>query len=163
MARTRPASARARSTWLRIVAFAAIAALVASALLSARSEIATDYDQLSPETIQLRDWAATLPPGAGIRLDTPRPWQLWDAYMLSTHPLGSRDPITNYPHVPTSTGGDYVLDRPLLPPPAGAVGQPIRRNARYRLWRLRTGAPDHSSRRMVPIFSRNDPGLQSAG
>jgi hypothetical protein len=141
----------------RAIAALALAALVVSALLSARSEIAGDYDQLSPETIQLHDWAATLPAGASIRLDTPRAWQLWDAYMLSAHPLGSRDPITNYPHVPVSPGGDYVLDRPLLPPPAGAVGSPVRRNARYRLWRLQTNAPDRTSRRMIPIFSGNDP------
>jgi hypothetical protein len=33
------------------------------------------------------------------------------------------------------------------------------RNGRYRLWRLRTDAPDRSSQRMVPIFSGNDPAL----
>jgi hypothetical protein len=146
---------RARALAGRVAAVAAIGALLVSALLSARSEIATDYDQLSPETIQLRDWAATLPAGAGIRLDTPRPWQLWDAYMLSTHPLGSRDPITNYPHVPVSAGAAYVLDQPLLPPPDGVIGKPVARNARYRLWRLRTDAPDTTSRRMVPTFSGN--------
>jgi hypothetical protein len=151
---------RARAAAGRVVACAALVGLVASAVLSARSEIATDYDQLSPETIQLRDWAATLPPGASIRLDTPRPSQLWDAYMLSSHPLGSRAPITNYPHVPVSAGADYVLDQPLLPPPDGAVGAPIARNARYRLWRLRTHAPDTTSRRMVPTFSGNDPALR---
>ncbi|HEX6712472.1 MAG TPA: hypothetical protein VF066_03765 [Thermoleophilaceae bacterium] len=139
----------------RVVAYGAIAALLVSALLSARSEIAADYDQLSPETIQLRDWAAKLPPDASIRLDTPRASQLWDAYMLSAHPLGSRDPITNYPHVPVSTGADYVLDRPLSPPPDGAAGSPLYRNARYRLWHLRAGAPDTTSRRMVPTFSGN--------
>jgi hypothetical protein len=152
---------RARAIAARAVAFADIVALVASAVLSARSEIASDYDQLSPETIQLRDWAATLPAGASIRLDTPRAWQLWDAYMLSSHPLGSRDPITNYPHVPVSAGADYVLDRPLLPPPPDAVGRPVTRNARYRLWRLRTNAADTTSRRMVPIFSGNDPALRN--
>jgi hypothetical protein len=150
---------KARATAARLGALAALVAFVFSALLSARSEIRTDYDQLSPETIQLRDWAAALPPGASIRLDTPRPSQLWDAYMLSSHPLGSQDPITNYPHVPVSTGADYVLDQPLLPPPVGAVGRPIDRNAGYRLWRLHVSAPDHTSRRMVPIFSRNDPAL----
>jgi hypothetical protein len=144
----------------RIVGHVLIAALVVSALLSARSEIASDYDQLSPETIQLRDWAATLPANASIRLDTPRASQLWDAYMLSSHPLGSRDPITNYPHVPVSAGADYVLDQPLLPPPGGAVGAPLARNARYRLWRLQTNAPDTTSRRMVPIFSGTDPNLR---
>jgi hypothetical protein len=137
----------------RLLSLAAIAAIVASAILSARSEIRTDYDQLTPETIQLRDWAAALPAGASIRLDTPRASQLWDAYMLSSHPLGSRDPITNYPHVPVSAGAQYVLDRPLLPPPDGAVGQPIQRNAQYRLWRVQTDAPDTTSRRMVPTFS----------
>jgi hypothetical protein len=152
---------RARVVAARVAGFAAIAALVVSALLSARSEIASDYDQLSPETIQLRDWAAALPAGASIRLDTPRASQLWDAYMLSPHPLGSRDPITSYPHVPVSAGGDYVLDRPLLPPPTGAVGSPLFGNAEYRLWRLRTTAPDKSSRRMVPIFSGTDPALSN--
>jgi hypothetical protein len=155
-------AAQARAAAARVLAFAGIVALLASAVLSARSEIASDYDQLSPETIQLRDWAATLPAGASIRLDTPRAWQLWDAYMLSSHPLGSRDPITNYPHVPISTGADYALDRPLLPPPADAVGAPLARNAQYRLWRLRPGARDTTSRRMVPIFSGNDPGLSRA-
>jgi hypothetical protein len=151
-----------RATAGRLVAFAAIVALVASALLSARSEIVTDYDQLSPETIALRGWASSLPAGASIRLDTPRSSQLWDAYMLSSHPLGSRDPITNYPHVPVSTGAAYVLDQPLLPPPPGAVGAPVDRNSRYRLWRLRTSAPDTTSRRMVPIFSGTDPSLTRA-
>jgi hypothetical protein len=75
--------------------------------------------------------------------------------MLSSHRLGSRDPITDYPHVPISAGADYVLDQPLLPPPAGAVGGPIARNARYRLWQVRTDAPDATSRRMVPTFSGN--------
>jgi hypothetical protein len=151
----------ARAAAARVVALAAIVGLVASALLSARSEIASDYDQLSPETIQLRDWAAALPAGASIRLDTPRPWQLWDAYMLSTHPLGSRDPITNYPHVPTSAGADFAIDRPLLPPPPDADGPPLQRNARYRLWRLKGGAADTTSRQMVPIFSGTDPSLRN--
>ena len=144
---------RARLPLLRVAGVAAIAAMVASAVLSARSEIALDYDQLSPETIQLRQWAAALPAGTSIRLDTPRSSQLWDAYMLSTHPLGSPQPILNYPHVPVSSGGDYALDQPLLPPPADAVGRPVRMNARYRLWRIQTRAPDNSSRRMVPNFS----------
>jgi hypothetical protein len=144
----------------RAIAAAAIAALLASALLSARSEIASDYDQLSPETIQLRNWAAAVPAGTSIRLDTPRASQLWDAYMLSSHPLGSRYPITTYPHVPVSAGADYVLDQPLLPTPDGAVGPPLFRNAGYRLWRLRTHAPDKTSRRMAPTFSGNDPTLR---
>jgi hypothetical protein len=124
-------------------------------VLSARSEIASSYDQLSPETIQLRDWAAALPAGASIRLDTPRASQLWQAYMLSSHPLGSRDPITNYPHVPVSAGARYAVDEPLLPPPADSAGAPMRRNSELRLWRLRSTAPDTTSRRMIPIFSGN--------
>lgn len=148
---------RMRVAGLRAVGLLAIGALLVSAVLSARSEIASDYDQLSPETIQLRQWAAALPAGASIRLDTPRASQLWDAYMLSSHPLGSPDPITNYPHVPLSQGGDYALDQPLLPPPVDAVGVPLRVNAEYRLWRIRTDAADNSSRRMVPNFSGTGP------
>jgi hypothetical protein len=50
-----------------------------------------------------------------------------------------------------------VLDRALLPPPDGAVGRPLFRNASYRLWRLRANAPDTTSRRMVPTFSGTKP------
>jgi hypothetical protein len=147
----------ARRSALRVAAFAAIVALCCSAVLSARSEIASSFDQLSPETIELRAWAAALPAGASIRLDTPRASQLWDAYMLSSHPLGSRDPITNYPHVPLSSGADYAVDKPLLPPPADSVGAPLRRNSELRLWRLHSSQPDTTSQRMVPIFSGNRP------
>jgi hypothetical protein len=151
------AALQARRARLRPVAFAAVVALCASAVLSARSEIASSYDQLSPETIELRQWAAALPPGASIRLDTPRASQLWEAYMLSARALGSRDPITNYPHVPFSAGARFAIDRPLLPPPPDAVGPPLQRNSELRLWRLRSRAPDTTSRRMVPIFSGNRP------
>jgi hypothetical protein len=58
--------------------------------------------------------------------------------------------------VPVSAGAGYVLDQPLLPPPDGTVGKPLARNARYRLWRLRTDAPDTTSRRMVPTFSTHN-------
>jgi hypothetical protein len=77
--------------------------------------------------------------------------------MLSARALGSRDPITNYPHVPLSAGAGFAIDRPLLPPPADAVGPPLQRNSELRLWRLRSHAPDTTSRRMVPIFSGNRP------
>jgi hypothetical protein len=147
----------ARSLYGRVAAFAALVALCGSAVLSARDEISGSFDQLSPATIQLRDWAGALPAGASIRLDTPQASQLWQAYMLSAHPLGSRNPITNYPHVPLTVGADYAIDRPLLPPPADAVGPPVRRNSQLRLWKLRGGEPDTTSRRMVPIFARNVP------
>jgi hypothetical protein len=145
------AAAIARPT--RALGLAAIVVLCAGALLTAREEIATSYDQLTPETIQLSDWARRLPSGASIRLDTPLSEQLWQAYMLSSHPLGSRNPITNYPHVPVSAGADYALDDALLPPPGDAVGPPVARNADLRLWKLRTSAPDTSSQRMVPAFA----------
>jgi hypothetical protein len=154
---------RARTLPTRALAFAAVVALCGSALLSGRDEITGSFDQLSPETIALRDWATGLPPGASIRLDTQPSSQLWQAYMLSSHPLGSRNPIPNYPHVPFSAGADYAVDRPLLPPPHDAAGPPLQRNSQLRLWRLRSTAPDHSSRRMVPIFSRNGPLLKRGG
>jgi hypothetical protein len=147
----------ARALGARVAGFACLIALCTSAVLSAREEIATAYDQLSPEALALRSWVKALPPGASIRLDTSHPTQLWQAYMLSSHPLGSRDPITDYPHVPYSAGADYALDRPLLPPPAGAVGPPLVRNSDLRLWKLHTTAPDTTSRRMEPVFSGNVP------
>jgi hypothetical protein len=124
--------------------------------MSARDEISGSFDQLTPETIELRSWGADLPRGASIRLDTRPSDQLWQAFMLSEHPLGSRNPIQNYPHVQYSAGADYALDQTLLPPPADKIGEPVRRNRALRLWRLRPGPAraDATSRKMIPLFAR---------
>jgi hypothetical protein len=45
-------------------------------------------------------------------------------------------------------GADYALDMTLFPPPPDrAAREPVRRNATYRLWKLRAGnGPDTTSR-----------------
>lgn len=127
---------------------AGLVAFGASALAGARDEIGLSYDQLTPQTIELMAWSKELPPGASVRLDTPPPAQLWEAYMLSDRPLGSRRPNPHYPHVPHSASADYAIDWVGRRPPADAVGKPLRTNARYRLWKLDGSAgEDRTSRR----------------
>ena len=138
----------------RLLGAAVAAALCVGALLAARDEIAISFDQLPPTVIELQEWARSLPPEASVRLDTAPHTQLWQAYFLADRPLGSAQPIPDYPHVPYSLGGDYALDETLRPPPPDAVGPPVRRNSGLRLWRLRpSGLPDASSRRQVQTIT----------
>lgn len=130
------------------LAVAGLVAFGASALAGARDEIGLSYDQLTPQTIELMSWSRELPPGASVRLDTPPPAQLWEAYMLSDRPLGSRRPNPHYPHVPFSRSADYAIDWVGRRPPADAVGAPLRTNSRYRLWKLDGSAgEDRTSRK----------------
>jgi hypothetical protein len=114
--------------------------LLLSGLLLARDEIRSNYDQLTPETIQLQDWARALPEDASVRLDTPSNEQVWQMYMLADRPTGSRKPLIFYPHVQFTQGADYALDQTLFPPPADRAGAaPVFRNGTYRLWKLKPG------------------------
>jgi hypothetical protein len=141
-----------------------IAALLCSCVLLARDEIRSNYDQLTPETIQLEDWARSLPKDASIRLDIPDTEQIWPMYMLHDRPTGSRTPLIYYPHVQFTDSADYALDHTLAPPPADRAGaQPVLRNGTYRLWRLRAGSGrDTTSRAQsnaaAPAGSLADPG-----
>jgi hypothetical protein len=131
-----------------LLAAGLLALVSASALAGADDEIDQSFDQLTPQTLELREWSRELPPGASIRLDTPPPAQLWQAYVLSDRRLGSRLPNDDYPAVPRSVSADYALDWADTPPPPDSVGQPLRRNSRYLLWRLDGSAgPDTTSRR----------------
>lgn len=131
----------------RPLAVAALGLLCLSALAGADDEIDSSFDQLTPQTLELRAWSRDLPPGASIRLDTPPPAQLWDAYVLSDRRLGSRTPNDDYPAVARSRGADYAIDWTLTPPPEDrADRRPLRTSSRYRLWRLDgTGGPDTTS------------------
>ncbi|MEX2195834.1 MAG: hypothetical protein WD844_11160 [Thermoleophilaceae bacterium] len=147
---------------LRPLAVAGLVLFSASALLGARDEIELSFDQLTPQTIELGEWAERLPPGASIRLDTPPPAQLWEAYILSGRPLGSRRPNPHYPHVPRSAGADYAIDWRRRPVPADRAGPPLLTNSRYRLWKLDgSGGEDTTSRRQFSggaLGSLADPG-----
>lgn len=144
------------------VALAGLALFSFSALAGARDEIALSFDQLTPQAIELGAWAERLPPGSSVRLDTPPPAQLWEAYMLSDLPLGSRRPNPHYPHVPRSQGADYALDWVGRTPPADSTGPPLFTNSRHRLWRLDgSGGRDTTSRRQFSggvLGSLADPG-----
>jgi hypothetical protein len=135
----------------RTVAVAALAALAASALFTAREEVGDSFDQLSPTVIELRDWSKRLPPDASVRIDDFDGEQLWEAYMLSDRPIGSLRPILQYPHVPFTLSADYALAETGAPRPADALGEPVLQNAHLRLWPLRRGrAPDTTSRAQLP-------------
>lgn len=125
----------------RPAAAVALTALLCSCVLLARDEIGSNFDQLTPETIQLQDWASALPADASIRLDTPSNEQIWQMYMLAERPTGSRKPLIFYPHVQFTQGADYALDQTLFPPPPDrAAGRPVYRNGTYRLWKLKPGS-----------------------
>ena len=124
------------------------ALLAVAALAGADDEIDQSFDQLTPQTLELRDWSRDLPQGASIRLDTPPPAQLWEAYVLSDRRLGSRRPNDDYPAVAGSVSADYAVDWAGTERPPDATGPPLRRNRRYLLWRLDGSAgPDTTSRR----------------
>ena len=136
---------------LRPLAALALAGLTTTAILGAREEIGETYDQLQPETIELREWSAKLPEGESVRLDTRD--QLWRAYMLSDRPLGAIDPIENFPHVPFSFDADYALTESSQRRPRDAAStEPLFENADLRLWRLRGNEyPDLTSRELLRI------------
>lgn len=143
----------------RVVGVVLLAAFCVTAAAAARDETATSFDQLTGELRQLHAWAGDIPPGASIRLDTVPETQLWQSFMLASHPLGSRNPEPTHPHVPFSLGAGYALDQTLRPPPSdaarepgGRIEPPVFTNADYRLWKLRPGAHrDTTSRKQVPV------------
>lgn len=141
-----------RLPW-RPAAVAGVALLSVTAALGARDELAGSYDQLTHETIELREWSRQLPDDATIRLDSH--FQLWHAYMLSDRRIGSSRPIRAFPHPPISWGGDYSLIETSQEPAIDAVGdEPVFANDALELWKISsrlpdgTKLPDTSSRRM---------------
>ncbi|MDP9385647.1 MAG: hypothetical protein M3P50_10535, partial [Actinomycetota bacterium] len=145
MARLRAAGAVLLAVWL------------VAALSEARDVTTATANQLPRTTLELRDWAAALPPDASVRLDMDPGAQLWAGYMLAARPVCSTRPLldTSYPHVPFSIEARYVLTFK-RPRPADATGPPLRANVDYGLWKLRPGlpGPDLCSRRMVQTVTR---------
>jgi hypothetical protein len=116
-------------------------ALSLTASLGAREELAGAFDQLTRQTVELRDWSKQLPEGASVRVDTPD--QLWRVYMLSDRPVGSTSPVKTFPHPPFSLGGDYALrERGQDPPPDAASGEPLFENEQLELWKITSVLPD---------------------
>ena len=142
---------------LRRVGPVLLALFVLSAGVSARDEVRAKGAQLTEDFVELRGWAADLPPDASVRLDTFPPNQLWGSYMLSARRLCSQRPLlnTDYPHVVYSRDADYILvDRLGVRfyggDPPDAAGPPLRRNDEFRLYRAKPGlpGPDLCSKRL---------------
>jgi hypothetical protein len=127
-----------------------------AALADARREAFATGEQVNPEMLQIRSWAARLPPGASVRVDVPPSGdQLWVVYLLGSHPVDAPQPVlhTTYAHATFGLRADYSLAlryRPTKDPrhpvaisPQGfAVGPPVFQNDRYVLRRIawpRTG------------------------
>ncbi len=125
-----------------------LAVFVISAGFAGRLEVRATGAQLTDDFVELRDWAAGLPAGTSIRLDTFPPNQLWGSYMLSSHPLCSQAPLlgTDYPHVVYSRKADFILlDRDGREfydgdPPDARV-PPLRQNDEFTLYRAKPGLP----------------------
>jgi hypothetical protein len=137
---------------------AALALLAVATAASAVAELGDTGYQLPQTTIQLTDWARSLPRGASIRLDMWPPLQLWAAYMLAPRPLCSQLPLlnTDYAHVAISRKADYIVASPAVGRPADAIGRALRTNATYRLYRENPAVPGPSActpRRYDRIFT----------
>jgi hypothetical protein len=134
------------------------AALSIATVGSLISEISSTGFQLPQATIQLESWASALPKGASIRLDMWPPNQLWAAYFLASRPLCSQLPLlgSDYPHVPASRKADYIVATLDRGRPADAIGQPLRINDGYRLYRENPSVPGPSfcsQRRLDRIYT----------
>jgi len=96
----------------RVVAFALAAAWAGAALVLVGRDARMSAEQVTPQLLQIRSWAAKLPAGASVRVDVPPSGtQLWAVYMLGNHPVDTPAPVisTTYAHAPTGTRADYAL------------------------------------------------------
>ena len=125
-----------------------LALFVLSAVYAGQHEARGKGPQLRETFLELREWAADLPPDASIRLDTYPPNQLWGSFMLSNRRLCSQNPLlgTDYPHVVYSRNADFILvDRQghefYDGDPPDAQLPPIRENSELTLYRAKPNLP----------------------
>jgi hypothetical protein len=146
------------STLRRRIAYPLVAALLALAVSSARSEVGSTFDELPKSVLSLRSIDAQLPPGQSIRLDIDPQEQNWAAFMLHGQPLCSQLPLlhTSYPHVPISRRADWIVTKSDARRPRDAIGDPVKQLDAYTLWRARPGIPgrENCSQRMVQTVER---------
>jgi hypothetical protein len=143
---------------LRRVGAVCLAGLAVATAGSAFALIKNTGFQLTQTTIQLSDWAHSLPRGASVRLDMWPPRELWAGYFLASRRLCSQTPLlaTDYPHMPISRKADYILAWRADGRPADAVGGPLRKNLEYVLYRQNPSVPgpeNCSQRRLDRIYS----------
>lgn len=137
---------------------ALLAGLCAITLSGVFLEIRNLGYQLPKATIQLQNFARSLPKSASIRLDMWPAAQLWAGYFLDSHPLCSQHPLlnTDYPHVAVSRKADYIVVIFNYPRPPDAIGAVLMRNQGYRVYRENASVPGPSAcsyRRYDRIYS----------
>lgn len=146
---------------LSVAGVALLGLLVVNSAEGTRREALDAAPQLTRDLLGVRTWSEQLPANASVLIDLPQDGeQLWAGYVLARHPVSGTDPYvsTTFPYPPAGTKADYLLQHSMVPPPprGEVVGsEPIRRNASFRLWKMRPGLPgrDVSSRRSLDEFS----------
>jgi hypothetical protein len=151
----------------RWLAALALVVWCVAALSLDHSDAIKQNEQVTPELLQIRQWAAALPAGASVRVDIPPRFggmQLWAVYMLGSHPVDSFEPLldTTYAHAVPGFRADYALSLSVNPatfkpyPAAGFTAKvPVFVNRGYVLrkvlWPKRyDGVPSTASQYLEP-------------
>ncbi len=146
-------------------------AFAAAVIVHDHGEAGITGQQVTPELLAIRGWAARLPRGASVRIDIPASGeQLWAVYMLGDHPVDAVDPVldSTYAHAPGGLRADYSLAWRYVPNPdprvrrplaatGFAIDPPVAENDRYVLRRIvwpvppsrYAAIPDTSSTQLV--------------
>ncbi len=162
-------AAVARGGGLAVAGVALLSVWTVAALGQARDEVGRTAQQVTPQMLELRGWAASLPPGASVRIDVPPSGiQLWVQYLMAARPVSAPGPVlfTTYAHAPKGIVARYSIaprkvasrdptHAATYPRPGWAVDPPVRENAQFVLRRIEVPpgpwrtVPDVSSQRMV--------------
>jgi hypothetical protein len=158
-----------RARWPAVAGAGLLATWAVPALGQAHDEIGRTAQQVTPQMLALRGWAAALPPGASVRIDVPPSGiQLWVQYLMAARPVSAPGPVlfTTYAHAPKGIVARYSIAprkvpsrdptrAPLYPRPGWAVDPPVRENSQFVLRRIEVPpgpwrkVPDVSSLRMI--------------
>jgi hypothetical protein len=123
-------AASARPGRWRWPAAALMVVWAGAALVLDRHDGLSQNEQVTPQLLQIRQWARALPAGASVRIDIPPSYgglQLWAVYMLGDHPVDSYEPLLNttYAHAIGGFRADYSLSLSVYPQSNPAAGQPF--------------------------------------
>jgi hypothetical protein len=121
----------------------ALALWLGAAVTLDHANASGQYEQVTPQLMQIRQWAARLPPRSSVRVDIPPQFggmQLWAVYMLGSHPVDSFEPVLNttYAHAVPGYRATYALSLTVnpatgLPYPAArfTARRPVFENSAY--------------------------------
>jgi hypothetical protein len=115
-----------RWRWLAVLA---LVVWCGAALALDHRDGRSQNEQVTPQLLQIRQWAAALPAGASVRVDIPPQYggtQLWAVYMLGSHPVDSYEPVKNttYAHAVAGFRADYSLSLSTYPSRTSTAGRP---------------------------------------